>query len=299
MNATPTAETTKTRLPEEELAVVEIEGEDDGWLSGRRFAFTIAVLLILFATFVFWRSMVITVHSGEQGVRWGRFAGTDFHTIYREGTHLIFPWDTMTVYDMRVGKVDNTVEVLSTDGLAIFVDITIQYVPIRKTLPYLHSTVGPDYVNRITVPAAVAAVRVVMGKYRPQELYTISSQEMQAQIVAIAAERTRENYVEIEDVLVRRIKLPPLLEAGIQKKLTQEQESEEYDFRLKKEEKERQRKNIEGRGIKEWQELVKGGATNDFLRLRGIEATLELSKSPNTKTVVIGGKDGMPLILNQ
>ena len=35
-----------------------------------------------------------------------------------------------------------------------------------------------------------------------------------------------------------------------------------------------------------------------ILKMRGIEATLELSKSPNTKVIVIGsGSDGMPLIL--
>jgi len=31
--------------------------------------------------------------------------------------------------------------------------------------------------------------------------------------------------------------------------------------------------------------------------MRGIEATLQLAQSQNAKVVVIGGKDGMPLIL--
>jgi hypothetical protein len=32
--------------------------------------------------------------------------------------------------------------------------------------------------------------------------------------------------------------------------------------------------------------------------MRGIEATLELAKSPNSKVVIIGsGKDGLPMIL--
>jgi hypothetical protein len=32
--------------------------------------------------------------------------------------------------------------------------------------------------------------------------------------------------------------------------------------------------------------------------MRGIEATIELSKSPNAKTIIIGsGKNGLPLIL--
>jgi hypothetical protein len=32
--------------------------------------------------------------------------------------------------------------------------------------------------------------------------------------------------------------------------------------------------------------------------MRGIEATLELAKSPNSKVVIVGsGKDGLPMIL--
>jgi len=34
------------------------------------------------------------------------------------------------------------------------------------------------------------------------------------------------------------------------------------------------------------------------LKMRGIEATLELAKSPNSKVVIIGSsKDGLPMIL--
>ncbi|MFL2611989.1 MAG: prohibitin family protein, partial [Flavobacteriaceae bacterium] len=38
--------------------------------------------------------------------------------------------------------------------------------------------------------------------------------------------------------------------------------------------------------------------TANILRDKGIEATLKLSQSPNTKTVIIGsGEDGLPIIL--
>ena len=38
--------------------------------------------------------------------------------------------------------------------------------------------------------------------------------------------------------------------------------------------------------------------TPALLKMRGIEATLDLSKSQNTKVIVIGsGEDGLPLIL--
>jgi hypothetical protein len=38
--------------------------------------------------------------------------------------------------------------------------------------------------------------------------------------------------------------------------------------------------------------------TDELLKMRGIEATISLSQSPNSKVVVIGsGDDGLPLIL--
>jgi prohibitin 1 len=39
--------------------------------------------------------------------------------------------------------------------------------------------------------------------------------------------------------------------------------------------------------------------SDSYLRWRGIEATLELARSPNAKVVVVGsGRNGLPLILN-
>jgi hypothetical protein len=43
---------------------------------------------------------------------------------------------------------------------------------------------------------------------------------------------------------------------------------------------------------------VSQGISDSYLRWRGIEATLALAQSPNTKIVIIGsGKDGLPIIL--
>jgi regulator of protease activity HflC (stomatin/prohibitin superfamily) len=36
--------------------------------------------------------------------------------------------------------------------------------------------------------------------------------------------------------------------------------------------------------------------TAEVLQWKGIEATLELSKSPNAKVVVVGNRNGLPII---
>src|SRR6185295_17059130 len=73
---------------------------------------------------------------------------------------------------------------------------------------------------------------------------------------------------------------------------------QEYGFRVERERKESERKLIEAQGIRSFQQTVTQGITDSYLRWRGIEATLQLSQSNNTKIVIIGSaKDGLPIIL--
>ena len=92
--------------------------------------------------------------------------------------------------------------------------------------------------------------------------------------------------------------MPDKLKASIEKKLQQEQESQEYEFKLEKEAKEADRKRIEAQGIQDFQRIVSQSINDKLLRWNGIEATLKLAESPNAKVVVVGsGKDGLPIIL--
>jgi hypothetical protein len=100
------------------------------------------------------------------------------------------------------------------------------------------------------------------------------------------------------DTLVLGIVLPPTVVNAINRKVEQYYLAEEYTFRVARERKESERKEIEARGIAEFQRIVSQGISDSYLRWRGIEATLQLSQSPNSKIVVIGNsKDGLPIIL--
>ena len=108
----------------------------------------------------------------------------------------------------------------------------------------------------------------------------------------------RMTMIRIENVLVSRITLPSLVRQAIERKIEQQQIMEEYDFRIAREEKERVRKRIEAEGIRDFQKTVAYTITNEYLRLRGIEATRAFADSQNSKTIIIGGRDGLPVILN-
>ena len=108
------------------------------------------------------------------------------------------------------------------------------------------------------------------------------------------------NVVLLEDILITGVELPGNVRTAIESKLQQAQLVEEYRYRVQREELESQRKAVEADGIRQFQAIVASNMTNNYLRWRGIEATLELARSPNSKVVVIGNdkSGGMPLILD-
>ena len=107
-----------------------------------------------------------------------------------------------------------------------------------------------------------------------------------------------QSAIQILDTLVLSIELPPAIVAAINRQTEQYYQIQEYKFRVEREAQESKRKQIEANGIAAFQRTVSQGISDSYLRWRGIEATLALAQSPNTKIVIIGsGKDGLPIIL--
>src|SRR5271166_1835635 len=100
------------------------------------------------------------------------------------------------------------------------------------------------------------------------------------------------------DTLILGIELPNAIVTAINRRIEQYYISEEYKFRVAREIRESERKKIEAEGISEFQQIVSQGISDSYLRWRGIEATLQLAQSSNSKIVVVGSsKDGLPIIL--
>ncbi|NNF76028.1 MAG: prohibitin family protein, partial [Flavobacteriaceae bacterium] len=100
------------------------------------------------------------------------------------------------------------------------------------------------------------------------------------------------------EVLVRDVTLPPTIKDAIERKLKQEQESLEYEFRLVTAAKEAEKVIIEAQGKADANRILSASLTDKILQDKGIEATIKLAESPNSKVIVIGsGESGMPIIL--
>lgn len=252
-------------------------------------------LSISFFLVFFWNNIFISIYPGQGGVLWRRFAGTDLTTTYGEGLHVIFPWDKMYVYELRIQELRQQVALLSSNGLLIEVDVSTRYRPYRDSLPRLHQNIGPEYVDKIVEPETVSALRQVLGNYRPDEIYAKDEHGLLREIKERLANEISGTFVNIEEILVTKLMLPQGIQESIQNKLTQEQQALSYEFILAKEKAERERRRIMAMGIREFEEI----AGVSMLQWRGIEATKELATSDNAKFIVIGtDSQELPVILN-
>jgi len=252
------------------------------------------VLLTLFGS-----SMFLTVDPGEKGVLFKRFGGgLDKETIYGQGFHVIAPWNDMHIYNVKIQENYEAMEVLSKNGLSIKIDLSFRYNAIEHQIGYLHDNIGKSYVNSIVKPEIRSVTREVIGNYLPEELYSSKREAIEDEIYAQTKERVESKFINIDAILIRDVTLPPTLQAAIEQKLKQEQESLEYEFKIDKARKEAERKEIEAKGISEFQKIVNRTITPQLLKWKGVEATQEISKSTNSKVIVIGNGDGdLPIIL--
>ncbi len=296
---------------------------------------SVFLMVALLAVVVLWPFVVITVPSGRVGVLWKRFNGFDLYCwcfvgrgtildpreLREEGLHIIWPWDRLFIYDLRLQSVAQTYNAISKDGVSVTAQINIRYQLLHNSVAVLHKFIGPNYLATVVGPEIGSQAREVISQYTAQEVYT-SREEIQEKIrenaqKSLGANLNKlvqpeameqpdpkhyddflQNSIQILDTLVLSIELPPEIVEAINRQTEQFYEIQEYKFRVEREAEESKRKQIEADGIAAFQRTVSQGISDSYLRWRGIEATLALARSPNTKIVIFGNnKDGLPLIL--
>ena len=297
--------------------------------------FSIVSLLSIVACTLLFPYMVVTVPSGDVGVLWKRLTGPgiycwcilargtvlDPQELREEGLHLIWPWDTLFLYSLRLQSDTETYNAISSDGVNVTAEINIRYQLNHDSVAVFHKFIGPGYLKSLLAPEIGSQARDVISRYTAQKVYT-SRQEIGEQIKSEAKkslgehlnqlvqpeaseQQNAENYktalqnsIVILDTLVLSIELPTSIVAAINSQTEQQYKITEYKYRAEREVEESKRKQIEANGIAAFQRTVSEGISDSYLRWQGIAATVALAESPNAKVVVIGAaRDGLPVIL--
>lgn len=272
------------------------------------------LLVSLFVLIACWERVVITIPAGHGGVLWHLlFGGTrTADDSMSEGLHLVLPWNTVYEYDLRLQSHSQYFNVVTNDGLQVRIGLTFRWRANPARLGVLHQKFGRNYLDTLIAPEVGSISRHVISRYKADDLVNEHRNAIQKEIydtvvsdrikngIGHVTEDNRTNVVLLEDILITDVDLPKNLRSAIEAKLQQAQMVEEYTYRVKREELESQRKAVEAQGIRKFQDIVASNMSNNYLRWRGIEATLELARSPNSKIVVIGNQQsgGLPLILD-
>ncbi|PHY06356.1 MAG: hypothetical protein CK528_09470 [Alcaligenaceae bacterium] len=279
------------------------------WIEHRLLAILFATVLLLSAVVVLFSRVVISVPAGFDAVLFRPLSqGVDDKLLLSEGIHLIFPWNKAFIYDSRIQIKKIDLDILTSDQLKSTITISYQYSVNRQTIPLLHKFVGEDYLEKLIIPEVSASTREIFATVPYQQAFT-SGLGAALRSVAIDIEKDlmekmspggldSVKLINVRSIQVEGVTYPVAVQNAIQDKLIQEQQAQALNFQVAAARLEAERKVIEAEGIKKFQDIVNPGLTDNYLKLRGIEATLKLAESNNSKVILFGSPStGLPLIL--
>ncbi len=259
----------------------------------------IVSLLIFLLFFIFFiPDIFINVKAGEAAVHWQRFfGGTVTEKVYGEGLQMIFPWDEMYTYNVRIQEESIEVAALTKEGLSVDLTVSLRYHPDYLLLGKLHKYVGPEYKDIIVVPEVISVLRTTIGKLSAEELYT-TRYDVITKVVNDALEEVTSNYILVDDVIIKSVVLPEHVANSIDDKVRQKHIADSYVYRISAAQQEAERKHVEAKGYAAYNTTIGESLNAEVLQWEGVKATKELATSENTKVIVIGN-DGseLPVIL--
>jgi len=239
-----------------------------------------------------------TVPAGHVGVK--DFFGLVSSQTLPPGIRLVFPFTRVVKMSVQTQEIKEVAEVPSQEGLILSLETSLLFQLDPEKAADIYRTVGENYVGTVVEPQFRSAIREITASYEAKALYSAEREKIATEIFALFRRLAGERGIVVQQVLLRKIGLPPVVANAIQEKLRREQEAEQMKFVLQKEQQEAERKRIEAQGIADFQRIVAQGLNAQLLEWKGIEATEKLASSSNAKVVVIGSsKNGLPLILGE
>ncbi len=250
--------------------------------------------LLLLALAVF--QCLTVVPAGNVGVI--DFFGNVSTNTLKAGINFVNPLAKVIKFSIRTQEIKETMSVPSKEGLSIKMEVSVLFHVNPEKAAEIYKTVGLSYVETILEPQFRSIARGVTAQYEAKALYTSEREALASLIKKDLDVICEKRGIVIETTPLRTVVLPPGLTRAIELKLEAEQESQRMQFVLLKEKQEAERKSIEAEGVSNFQKIVSSGISDNLLRWKGIEATEKLAHSQNTKVIIVGGKDGLPLILD-
>ena len=277
------------------------------WEKYNRIALFTGAVLVVFGLL---GKVFVVIESGKVGVQ-SLFGKVD-NNVLESGLRMINPLVDVKEFDIRTQNYtmsavtnegqksgDDAIRVLTADGLEVIIDLSVLYRVKTAEAPKILQTIGQDFENIIVRPMARTRIRDNAVAYEAVALFSTKRDEFQKKIFESIDKDFADRGLQLEQILIRNIKLPSSVQTTIESKINAEQDAQKMQFVLQKEKQEAERKRVEAQGIADYQRIINTGLSDKQLQYEQIKAIRELAGSNNSKIVVMGNGKGTPLILNQ
>lgn len=262
---------------------------------GRTFVRGVGVLVLLAVGVIVASSATSCVRTGHVGVVsvFGRVTGQTLG----EGIHIVNPVASVTELSIKTQEIKEKAAVPSKEGLIMGLEASILYHLDPAQAATVYQQVGPTFAEVLLIPTFRSAIRAITAGNTAASLYSDGREGIAQQILEDVRRQVTPRGIIVENVLLRDLQLPESLKHAIEAKQQAQQEAQRMEFVLQREKQEAERKRVEAAGIKDFQDIVSQGISEKLLEWKGIEATMELVKSPNSKVIIVGNtKNGLPLM---
>ncbi len=228
------------------------------------------------------------IRPGEIGVK--QKLGKLSEQTHSQGTVWFNPFTTKVLKtNVQVNDVELSLTLPSKEGLSVVAQISILYRIDEASVPKVINNLGFGY-ETIISNVFRSASSDVCSKYFAKDMHSGMRAEIEDAIQVKMSETLNEQGIFINAVLMKSIQLPAGLASSIEQKLQAEQDAMRMEFILQQATLEAERKIIEATGVKDAQKILSEGLTDNIIKIRSIEAFMELSRSPNSKVIITDGK---------
>jgi len=235
------------------------------------------------------------IRTGEVGVK--QKLGRLSDKIHTQGSVFYNPFiGSVIKISIQTNDLELTLNLPSKEGLSINSQISILFRIKSEQVPNVIRNIGLNY-ETIIANVFRSASADVCAQYFAKDLHSGLRSEIEKAIKAKMMETLNSQGIQIDAVLMKSIQLPPGLSISIEQKLQAEQDVMRMEFTLKQAKLEADRKIIEAKGTRDAQKIISEGLTNEIIKIRSIEAFIELSKSANSKIIITDGKT--PFLINE
>ena len=218
------------------------------------------------------------IEDGEVGIV--RSFGEIIDEPLDTGVYLSIPLArSIDVWNTKLQEVKETADVPSSEGLIVQMDVSVLWRVVPEKAPDLRQSISGSISDSLVTPYIRNGIRDVASGYAVKAVYTTEGRrEIAATLRGYLQSQLRARGVEVEDVILRDLKLPPTFKQSIEAKLAAEQRALQKEFELQQATKDAEIEIERARGAAQAQKIIDATLTEEYLHYRWIET---LAQNPN------------------